>query len=380
MSKSNNRPDGTSVSPKASKAVVVRQCLAADVSKDDLKVCFKEMDGAQDSRIRGQTTFKNSPAGWANVKKYAEKYRKPEVPFLVVMEATGVYHEELAYFLREQGIPCSVVLPNKSKNYAKSLNVKTKNDKVDAQVLAQMGLDQKLALWQGLNPVMRKIKRLLREKDALQKYHLMLGNQSHARAHSHKPEALSQKRTATHQKLIEKQIREIEKQVLETLGTDAELKAKVDKVCTIKGVGVHTALSVIAEANGFELIANKAQLVSYAGYDVIENTSGTSVRGNTRISKKGNSHIRKALYFPALTAAQHDPKMKSLYQRITARNPKVKMIGLVAVQRKILVLIYTLFKNNTAFDPKYEQQQLELKTQKNRQTLLESLPTLHGQK
>jgi transposase len=127
----------------------------------------------------------------------------------------------------------------------------------------------------------------------------------------------------------------------------------VDNVCSIKGVGLLTALIVISETNGFELIENKAQLVSYAGSDVVERQSGSSIRGKTRISKKGNAHIRRALHYPALSAVRYEGQLGDLYKRVTLRNPKVKMIGLVAVQRKLLVLIYTLFKKNQPYDPNY---------------------------
>jgi transposase len=280
--KSNQPPSETSSSPKASIVNITRQCLGIDVSKEELKVCFKEEDIQKNTRIKGQTAFTNSPAGWGLIKKYVERFRKiSDVTFLVVMEATGVYHEGLAYFLKDHQIPCSVVVPNKSKNYAKSLGIKTKNDKVDAQTLAQMGLDQKLILWKGLDPTMLAIKRVLREKEALQKQIVMLKNQFHARVHAFNSDAKSQKRTTLHVEFIEDQIEEIDTQSLQLLDADSELKSKVKKICTIKGVGLSTALIVIAEANAFELFENKAQVVSYAGYDVIQSDSGTSVHKKT---------------------------------------------------------------------------------------------------
>jgi len=129
-----------------------------------------------------------------------------------------------------------------------------------------------------------------------------------------------------------------------------DLLRKVDNVCSIKGVAFLTAITIISETNGFELIENKAQLVSYAGFDVVERQSGSSVRGKTRISKKGNSHIRRALHYPALSAVRYEGQLRELYKRVTERNPKVKMIGLVAVQRKLLVLIYTLWLFSKASD------------------------------
>lgn len=345
----------TPVSPKSTNFIAVRQCLGVDVSKAKLDVCFLEMDGNRNCRVKAQTVFGNTRAGWGAILNYIKKFRKPDLPFSVVMEATGVYYEGFAYFLKANDIDRSVVLPNKSKNYARSLNIKSKNDKIEAKTLAQMGLEQNLRLWHGMDANLLKIKRLLREREALMAHLTALKNQCHATECGHQPDKKTLARFAALQKFINKQIKDIEAQVNLARKSDAELDAKVTKVCTIKGVAWLTALTVIAEANGFELIENKAQLVSYAGYDVIENQSGSTLKGKTKISKKGNSHIRKALYFPAMSAVSHDPKHKAIHERITEKNPKIKMIGYVAIQRKLLVLIYTLFKNNTEYDPNYGQ-------------------------
>ena len=87
--------------------------------------------------------------------------------------------------------------------------------------------------------------------------------------------------------------------------------------------------------------------------------SGSSVKGRSRISKKGNSHIRRALYFPAITIAQHEPHFKQLFERVHSRSG-IKMKGYVAVQRKMLILIYTLFKNNVPYDPNYHTTKKEI--------------------
>ena len=69
------------------------------------------------------------------------------------------------------------------------------------------------------------------------------------------------------------------------------------------------------------------------------------------ISKKGNAHIRRVLFFPGLSAAHHNPQQKELYSRLCAKNPKVKMVGVVATMRKLLLLIDTLWKNGETYDP-----------------------------
>lgn len=78
------------------------------------------------------------------------------------------------------------------------------------------------------------------------------------------------------------------------------------KICAIKGVGIKTVATLTAETNGFLLFNNTRQLASFAGYDTVENQSGRQV-GKTRISKKGDSHIRRILHMPALNVVRHQP-------------------------------------------------------------------------
>ena len=335
---------------------IAKQCLGIDVSKGKLDACFSKMGADQSTKVQGAREFSNTPGGWKAMAEWAKRFRKDAaVPFAVVMEATGVYHEGLAYYLNGAAFPVSVVLPNKSKNFAKSLNVKTKNDRADAQVLARMGLERKLDLWAGASGALLKLKRLTRERNALMVQKTVAANQLHAHTFEHEVDKKTLKRSKQLIAYLQKQVLAIEKQVLEVLGKDTELKAKVANVCTIKGVQTLTAVCVIAETNGFELIVNKNQLVSYSGLDAVERQSGSSLNGRTRISKKGNSHIRRALFFPALSASRFDPKMKALYDRVGEKNPKTPMIGAVAVQRKLLVLIYTLYKTNKPYDPEFEE-------------------------
>src|SRR3954447_6256271 len=151
-------------------------------------------------------------------------------------------------------------------------------------------------------------------------------------------------------KLIEKQIEEVEQEIIALVSEDAGIKKKFDNVCTIPGVGLHTAVSVVAETNGFNLIRNSRQLVSYAGLDVIQKQSGTSVRGRAHISKRGNPYLRHCLHLPSFTAVKYNIPMQQLHYRIIEKQG-IKMKGYVAVQRKLLMLIYTLWKKNESYNP-----------------------------
>jgi transposase len=156
-------------------------------------------------------------------------------------------------------------------------------------------------------------------------------------------------------KFLNKQEQDIKKEINGILSSQPHIQQEVKRICTIPGVGVLTAVILLAETNGFEMIRNKRQLTSYAGMDVKEKLSGTSVKGKPRISKKGNRHIRKSLHLPSLSAVKYNPTHKDLYARLVGRHG-IKMKGLMAVQRKILELAYILFKNKTEYCHDYEKE------------------------
>ena len=100
----------------------------------------------------------------------------------------------------------------------------------------------------------------------------------------------------------------------------------------------------------FALFKNLRQLVSYFGYDVIENQSGNH-SGKTKISKRGNGHIRRILHMSSLRVVRFDQKpFVDLYNRVNDKTG-IKMKGYVAVQKKLLVYIYTLWKKNETYHP-----------------------------
>lgn len=128
-------------------------------------------------------------------------------------------------------------------------------------------------------------------------------------------------------------------------------------LCTIPGCAFTTVAAIVGETNGFKEFDSAKQLSSYAGYDVVHNESGTSVLSKTRISKKGNRYIRHHLHFPAMCASQHIPEYRGLKERIKDR-AKIPMKAQVAIQRKLLVLMYALWKNGSVYEKGYHQKKV----------------------
>lgn len=340
------------------KGQVIKQNVGVDISKDDFKVCFYQLlidsKMKQQKRIKGSKTFKNTFAGFKDFVKWIEKHRDKNVTVLITMEATGVYYEQLVHYLNnaKKDYHQSVVLPNMSKSYFKSWNTKSKTDKIDAKVLGLMGLERDLKKWEPSSDNSRTLKQLTRDRISLLGQKTALSNRLHALKHSFQPNKQVLKRINQQLKLLKKQIKEVEKQIEVVIKKDDFLNERIEKVCQVKGLGIITVATIVAETDGFNLFTSRGQLISYSGYDIVENESGSSIKGKTRISKKGNKFIRRALHFPALVVIKHDPAFRKLWDRVFERT-RIKMKAYVAVQRKLLILIYTLFKKNEAYNPNF---------------------------
>ncbi len=140
--------------------------------------------------------------------------------------------------------------------------------------------------------------------------------------------------------------------VEQIIETDEALKRKFSNVCKIKGLGIQSLAVIVAETNGFAAFENIGQIVSYAGYDIVENQSGKR-NGKTKISKKGNNRIRRCLHFPAFNVIKYEvAPFKNLHGRVYEKS-RIKMKAYTAVQKKLLEVIFALWKKDEAFDPDY---------------------------
>ena len=331
---------------------ILKQIFGIDVSMDTFVVRFGTTDTNQDQQISNSVSFKNTKDGFNKFIKWTKKHIiSNDIPLFFVMEATGVYYENLAYFLYSNNYNVSVVLPGKIRNYAKSLQTKSKTDPIDAANITSFGLERKLNLWKPANSIIKPVKELCREYHSTKIIITEIKNQLHAKNHSYKPDKQTILRKKQLIRLLEKQTKEIENQIKAVIKQDKELSDKIDRAVKIKGLGFISVVTAVAETNGFELVSNQKQLASYAGLDVVYNDSGIK-KGKTSISKKGNKFLRKAVFMPALSASKHNQKMKELYVRLVSKG-KNKKLALIAVARKLLLLIYTIWKNNTDYIPDY---------------------------
>ncbi len=125
---------------------MIKQVLGIDVAQKELVVCLARMYDDLITELYVHKIFANNTKGFNALLLWIKKLTDPSISLRYVMEATGVYHESLAYFLTDRGLEVSIVLPNKISNYARSLTIKTVTDKTASEAIAQFGLELKCAV------------------------------------------------------------------------------------------------------------------------------------------------------------------------------------------------------------------------------------------
>jgi len=330
----------------------VKQVCGIDVAQKELVVSLGRMYDDLTLEIYAHKSFPNTSKGFVALLEWVKKLTNEAVEVGYVMEATGVYHESLAYLLHQQNRKVSIVLPNKISNYFRTLDVKTVTDKTASEAIARFGLERKLDNWKPPSPTFKKLRQLTRERDQLVQTRTAAKNQLHAEQAEAEPNKSSVARVKKQIVFFDKQEQEIKTEIAALVNKDESVKKKIKWITSIPGVGLLTAATVLAETNGFELIRNKKQLTSYAGLDIKEKQSGTSVKGKPRISKKGNKYLRKAMHLPALAAIRSDGRFKAIFARLVSKHG-IKMKAAVAAQRKLLELIYIVYKTENLYDKEY---------------------------
>ena len=330
---------------------MIKYSVGLDVSSKKIDSCFSVIDTMQKVTVKSTIVITNNANGFKMLEEWIRKHHKEnEVPLVICMEATGVYYESCALYLFEKKYKVAVVLPNKAKKYLQAIGLKSKNDTIDAKGLAQMGAEQALKLWQPLGKYFYELRQYTRQYQNIQEQKTVIKNQLHSLENSMYNNKTVAKQLNKIIKLFEKQLHELDKTIENHISSNPEVQQKVTNICKIKGIATLSLATILSETNGFELFESTKQLVSYAGFDVIENQSGNRI-GRTKISKKGNSRIRRILFMPAFTAVScKQTPFVDIYNR-TLEKHGVKMKSYVAVQKKLLIIIYSLWKNNQEYNP-----------------------------
>lgn len=320
--------------------------VGIDVAKDKFDVSYT-VDG---QNIFGYSTFANEKKGIKKFFKQAESILKKQnlQDIHFCMEATGIYHCELCEYLQNSAHIVSVVNPVRTKAFSKSLQLRTKNDKVDSQMIVYYAYLHNPPKTPKLPDTIKKFRSLVRYKETL----VESRTQEIARLKSSLDSDVKQ--------LINKKILFIEKQTRETIAKiqnlikeNKFLNTQMKLLTSVDCVGERVAWVILAEFKfeDIESISPKA-MVAHAGLSPREHSSGSCVKGRSHISRMGNASLRKILFLPALGCVKNSNYFSNFYLHLVERG-KPKKVAITAVMRKILLISMGVLKNQVPFDPNW---------------------------
>lgn len=267
-----------------------------------------------------------------------------------VMEATGYYHYQLAYFLQENSIKVSVENPLSVKRFIQMKLSKIKTDKSDSRLICEYSKQVELKLWQGHSKHQLECLQMTRLLSVYTKQSTMLKNKIHGEKVLGNPSKLVTSSLKFSLRQVEKQLEKVETALLalvKKVHQDVLTRLK-----TIPGIGNKTALMLVVLTDGFERFKSGSELCSYAGLTPLIRQSGSSVNGRARISKIGNQKLRNLLFMCSFNACKYNKACREIYQRIVAKG-KSKKLALIAVCNKLLKQAFAIAKSGLIYDDTY---------------------------
>lgn len=320
------------------KTAVVR--VGIDVGAAELVVVIRKNGTAMKAQ-----SFANTAVDHARLIRRVAKY--PDL--IVCLEATGLYHLDLAVALHDAGLRVMVLNPKVSHNFAKVLLKHSKTDAVDADTLAQYAERMPCQAWTRPDDAALALRLFARRINALTHQKTLAKNQAHALSvTAGTPEAV-QRDVVLAIAQLEERLDALSQEARVFIDARPALSQPLHWLMTIKGVAQASAIALLGELLLLPEGLTHKQWVKFAGLDPRHFKSGTSIEKRARISKAGNRYIRQALYMPALSAKAHDPYVKGFFEHLVAAG-KTKMQAVCAVMRKLLHAIHGMLTHNQPFD------------------------------
>lgn len=308
----------------------IAQTLGVDISKETLDVHLHPCGVA--------ARFGNDKAGFAALKKWL----RPHQPKQIVYEATGAYHRAFETWFLEAGFCMAKVNPRQARRFAEAIGTRAKTDAVDAAMLAKFGAMVELRPLDTDTKLLADMQELLVARRALIKDQTAARNRKAQRT-------ITLIKTQAAQRLaqIERDIAAIDAMLRAHIKASPALKARYDILVSIPGLGEITAITLVIDMPELGGLDNSCA-ASLAGLAPIARDSG-KFRGQRSVGG-GRTHVRQALYMPALVAAFHNPDFKRVYKRLIEAGRPAK-VAITAVMRKMIVLANALLKKNAKWTP-----------------------------
>ena len=316
--------------------------LGVDVSKAKFDVAL-----LLDAKKYRSKVFSNDPTGFKGLLEWiGSNVAGGTGNVHVCMEATGVYHENLALFLHDRGIAVSVVNPMLVKRFVESEGVRSKTDSADAKALARYADRTQPELWEAPSPAVRKLQALVARLETLKEMRQAEASRldvAHEAVRASLLEIMAQ---------LDAKIEEVRAQIRQTIDDDPDLKSRRDLLETVPGLGDKTIPQLLAYIGRPERFKSVKALIAYAGLAPLIQQSGTSLnkkRGTHPLRKEA---LRRALYFPAMVAGKYNPVIARFWQRLKAQNKPGKVI-VVACMHKLLAIAYGVLKSGKPFEDRH---------------------------
>lgn len=318
--------------------------LGIDVSKNSVDVALISQVGKPRHKV-----FTNNAMGHQELLDWLGQHSSDAVH--ACLEATGTWATDVALALQQAGHRVSLVNPAQIHAFGRSGLKRTKTDKADALLIARFCQMHQPPIWTPLAPPVQQLQELVRRLEHLVEMCRMEEN----RLTSGGLYALVQKDLEEHVAQLQARIEKTRRQIKDHIDDNPDLKKQAKLLESIPGIGEATAALLLAELGHIKQFKSARQVAAFAGLVPRIRESGSSVRVRSRLSKVGSSRLRKALYFPAITALRFNPLIKAFGLRLSAQG-KSKMLIVGAAMRKLLHLAYGILKAQQPFDPHFADQ------------------------
>jgi len=267
----------------------------------------------------------------------------------VCLEATGIYQLQLALALAKAGgIEVMVLNPRASRRFAEAQLIRAKTDKVDADGLLEYLQRMPFRPWTPPADEILELQSLAHRLAQLGKEKRREQARLHAARRAGAHTRIAQRDLRAHLRYLECRAKAIEGEAIALMKRHETLAEDLRLVDTAPGFAALSAMKVLAELKVLPQHLQAPQWVAQAGLDPQPKESGNK-KGPRQISKQGNSRIAAALFYPAMSARQHDPNVKAFYESLIARG-KEPMQAIVAVMRKLLHAIWGMLHHRQTWD------------------------------
>lgn len=325
--------------------------IGIDVSKNTFDLALIKNN---DSTNILSADFSNTHAGIVDLEKFINQQRLNMTETLICMEHTGVYCRLLSHYLTERKYYVWLEMP---VQIIRSTGIQRgKSDKIDAKRIAKYALykQDKAILWQPPREVLIEINDLLVLRDRLVETRKSLKQpiKELKDAGLKEAAALIENRCKETLNAVEKEIKEIEKELNAKIKKDSNLKKLYNLLISVPGVGKITALTLLYYTNEFKYYTNAKQLACYCGVAPFEHTSGSSIRGRTRVSNFANKRLKKLFHLVAMTTLNRYPEFSNYYKRKLLEGKK-KMVVINAIRNKIIHRLCAVINRQTPYQFEY---------------------------